>query len=329
MTGIGGRVVGGRSGLLAAAAAVAMTLGSTSAESADVSRPWSDPTGYAQRCLAVGATVNGPGKVDGPDLAMFREADAALGPLTMRRSFDSSLPSDYDASSAAGDADAGVRSFVSWKPPDGDHRGAAAGEYDAEITAWARSVPRTGVYATSFHEPENDMTAEEFVALQRRLYTVVKAANPSIRWGPVYMAYWWDPSRPEHWVGDPRQWWPGEEYADFAALDWYGPDPRPMTESRSFRTWYEVMTATGLPLFITEYGQYAVREGERSDPAKERARADAIRVDAEWIARHPRIRMWLYWQGTGAQGDWRIRDEPGRRAWQEVAAGGCRTGTPG
>lgn len=328
MTGLAGMSLGGRSGLVASVAAVAMTLGSTSAELATSAREWSDPTGYAQRCLAVGATVNGPGRVDGRDLAMFREADASLGPLTVRRSFDSSLPSDFDASSAGGDARAGVRSFVSWKPPGGDHRGAAAGRYDAEIAAWARSVPWTGVYATSFHEPENDMSAEEFVALQRRLYTVVKAANPSIRWGPVYMAYWWDPSEPDHWVGDPQRWWPGDGYADFAGLDWYGPDPQPMTASRTFRTWYEAMESTGVPLFITEYGQYAVREGERPDPAGQRARAEAIRSDAAWIAEHPRIRMWLYWQGTGAQGDWRISDPASRRAWQEVAAQGCRLDAP-
>jgi hypothetical protein len=322
MTGGQGPARARRRAVVVAVAAVAMTLGSTRAEVTWTASNAPD-SGYATRCLAVGAAVNAPGETDGPRLALFREADRALGPLTIRRSFDSDLPSSFDVSGAAGDRAAGVHSFVSWKPPRGDHRGAAAGRYDREITAWAESVPRTGVYATSFHEPENDMTAEEFVAFQRHVYAVVKAANPTIHWGPVYMAYWWDPGQPGHYVGDPEAWFPGRSHADFVGLDWYGPDPEPMTRSASFRTWYRTMVPTGLPLFITEYGQYAVDLGATPDPAKERARARAIRRDAAWIADHPRIRMWLYWQAVGAQGDWRMHDQASQRAWREVAASGC------
>ena len=308
-----------RGAVVAVVAAVAMTLASTQAE-----LPWTEPSGYGSRCLTVGAAVNAPDRVDGDTLPLFRKADGVIGPLTVRRSFDSALPRSFAESAAAGDEDAGVHSFVSWKPPRGDHRGTARGDYDRQIAAWARSVPRTGVYATSFHEPEDDMTSAEFVAFQRHLYTVVKAANPTIRWGPIYMAYWWDPKAPGHFVGDPADWWPGDGYADFAGLDWYGPDPQPMTASRSFRFWYTAMAGTDVPLFITEYGQYAVAAGERSLPAGEQARAEAIRTDAAWIADHPRIRMWLYWQAVGAQGDWRLRDEASRAAWREIAQAGCR-----
>jgi hypothetical protein len=317
------RVPVSRSGLVAAAAAIAMTLGSTSAEMPPSAERWADPTGYAVDCLAVGAAVNAPGRVDGPDLELFTKAAEVLGPLTVRRSFDSDLPHGHWTSAASGDVAAGVRSFVSWKPPHGDVEGTAEGRYDEEIAAWARSVPRTGVFATSYHEPENDMDAETFVAFQRHLYAVVKSANPTIHWGPVYMAYWWDPATPSHFVGDPEAWWPGDDAADFAAIDWYSPVPRPMSESPSFRTWFEVMEKAGVPLYVTEYGQYAVAEGQRSDPAMEQARADAIRTDAAWIAKNPAIRMWIYWQGTGAQGDWRLRDRAGRQAWREVAASGC------
>ena len=230
--------------------------------------------------------MNAPGRTDGGKLPLFLEADDAIGPLSIRRSFDTALPRSFGASAAAGDRDAGVRSFVSWKPPRGDFRGAADGRYDDQVRAWAESIP-AGVFATSFHEPENDMTGPEFVALQRHLYGVVKQVNPAIRWGPVYMAYWWDPAEPSHFIGDPAAWWPGEDYADFVGLDWYGPDPEPMTTSGSFRNWFQAMRPTGLPLFITEYGQYAVADGEQRDPAKERARAEAIRQDAAWIADAP------------------------------------------
>ena len=314
----GGRLSRRRIGAVVAVAAVATTAGS-----APPRIPWSDPSGYALDCLAVGAAANAPGRADGPSLELFRQAAEDLGPLTVRRSFDPRLPSSFAGSSAAADADLGVHSFVSWKPPHGDHRGAASGDYDDEIRAWAASVPRTGVFATAFHEPENDMTGPEFVALQRHLYRVVKEANPTIRWGPVYMAYWWDPAQPGHWIEQPEDWWPGSDHADFVALDWYGRDPAPMTESGSFTTWYRFAGSFGLPLFITEYGQYVRMPDEPSDPAREQARALAIRQDAEWIARHPRITMWLYWQGGSHEGDWRMLDAASQQAWRDVAASGC------
>lgn len=115
--------------------------------------------------------------------------------MKVRRSFNSTLPSSFAASSAKDDAKYGYKSFVSWKPPGGDVAGTTADRYDAAVAAWARSVPRTGIYATSYHEPENDMTAAQFVAMHRHLYTVVKAANPTIQWGPTYMSYWWQPAR--------------------------------------------------------------------------------------------------------------------------------------
>jgi hypothetical protein len=274
---------------------------------------------YARTCLAVGAAVAG-GETD---VARFVRNEQQLGPLTIRRSFDPSLPRSFARSAAAGDAAAGLHSFVSWKPPGGDHAGAAAGKYDEQIAAWARSVPRTGVYATAWHEPENNMTADQYVAFERHVYTVVKAANPTIRFGPVYMAYWWDPAQPRHYVGDPKAWWPGDGYADFAGLDWYGPQPTPMTTSASFLEWYRTMSATDVPLYITEYGQGVRKRGEPADPSRNAARAQAITTDAAWIHAHPRIRMWLYWQATGAQGDWRLRDAASQAAWRAVADSGC------
>ncbi|SDX86574.1 hypothetical protein SAMN05661080_01489 [Modestobacter sp. DSM 44400] len=279
---------------------------------------------YAVDCLAVGAHAEsaGGGRV-AAGLPSFLAASEQIGPLTVHRTFDSGLPATFAASAAADDPEAGVRSFVSWKPPRGDFRGAAQGDYDEQVTAWARSVPNTGVYATAFHEPENDMTADEFVAMQRHLYRVVKQANPTVRWGPVYMAYWWDPGSPDHYVGDPAAWWPGDDAADFAGFDWYGADPEPMTGTSAFGHWYATMVDTGVPLFITEYGQYALPAGARPDPALQRARAAAIRADAAWIRAHPRLRMWVYWDDTGARGDWRLTDAASQRAWRAVASSGC------
>jgi hypothetical protein len=309
---------GRRRTALLVAAAVAATV---SAGGGEVLRP--DGAGYGQTCLAVGAAVFVPRGADVAGTTSFAEAQAELGRLTIRRSFDPALPSSFQNSAAAQDAELDVHSFVSWKPPGGDVQGVIAGRYDEQIRAWAESVPRTGVFATSIHEPENDLVAADFVAYQRHVYPLVKSANPTIRWGPVYMAYWWDPGEPDHYVGDPLAWWPGDEYADFAALDWYGAEPTPMTTSPSFRHWYRVMERTGKPLYITEYGQYVLGPGETSRPEFERARAEAIRQDAVWIARHPRVAMWIYWQGVGPRGDWRMHDPASEQAWRQVADLGC------
>jgi hypothetical protein len=138
------------------------------------------------------------------------------------------------------------------------------------------------------------------------------------------MAYWWDPAEPDHYIGEPMDWWPGEGYADFVGVDWYGEDPHPMTASPSFLHWYATMAPTGLPLLVVEYGQYLLRPGEVSDPVKELARADAIRRDAAWIARYPRVVGWLYWQAPGAPGDWAMRDRASQLAWRDVARDACR-----
>jgi len=273
----------------------------------------------------VGAAVN-ERNADGSTVAtieVFNASNADIGPLAFRRSFDSRLPSSFATSAARNDAANGYRSFVSWKPPGGDFVGAAQGKYDAQVTAWAQSVPRTGIYATSFHEPENDMTGPQFVALQRHLYPVVKAANPSIQWGPVYMSYWWNPAAPGHYIGNPDAWWVGNDYADFTAVDTYSASrPVPLAEDAEFLGWYDYMLGTGKPMLISEYGQYAVPPGKRADPAMLALRAEVIAADAAWLSAEDTISMWLYWDAHGDQGDWRLEDTASQQAWQAAAESG-------
>lgn len=324
----GGR--GRRFWLIVIAVGVVVLLAALGGAYAVLKKPASPPprssaqptinSSYAVRCLAVGAAV--PGRPQ--TVARFRATAELVGPLTIRRSFEPSLPVSFAKSTAGGDPAAGLHSIVSWRPPNGDFLGAAQGKYDRQITAWARSVPKTGVFATADHEPESDLPAAAFVALQRHLYKVVKAANPTIRWGPIYTAYWWDPTQPGHYVGDPKAWWPGKKYADWVGLDWYAPEPRPMTTSPSFLTWYRMFAPKGLPLLIPEYGQYLVPNGQQPVAAKQQERARAIRQDAAWIAEHPQIKAWLYWMGSDPRGSWSLTDPASQQAWRSVAATGCR-----
>lgn len=265
--------------------------------------------------LSIGAAVNDK---SGSSVTLFKGRTAVLGPLTYRRSFDPSLPETFQKSAAKDDAKYGYKSFVSWKPPSGDYVGAANGKYDTAIIRWAKSVPNTGVYATAFHEPENDMTAAQFVALQQHLYTVVKTANPTIQWGPVYMAYWWAKGT-SHYIGDPNAWWPGDNYADFSAIDNYNQnEPTPLSQDKEFMSWYSFMKAKPVPLVIAEYGQYVVKGAENATFEAERAKV--IAEDAQWIKAQGRFSLWMYWDALGPEGDWRLNDKASQNAWKSVAS---------
>jgi hypothetical protein len=265
----------------------------------------------------IGATVTTPDK----SIQSFDAANSAIGPLRYRRCFDPNLPATFQESCARDDAAHGYHSFVSWKPPKGDFVGAANGAYDTAVIRWAKSVPATGVYATAFHEPENDMTGPQFVAMQCHLYQVVKTANPSIRWGSVYMAYWWDPARLPT-IGGAAAWWVGSSCADFTGVDTYAANPTTLTSRSPFRGWYDFMLDKGTPMLIVEYGQGMVPFGTTPDPAKLAARAATINADAAWLRGQGVIKMWLYWDGTGKKGDWNLTDPASQKAWRDVAAAG-------
>lgn len=269
------------------------------------------------KSMWVGAAVNVPNA----SISSFDAANSSIGPLQMRRSFNSTLPTSFATSSAKDDATQGHGSFVSWKPPGGDFVGAAAGKYDTAVTAWAKTVPATGVYATAYHEPENDMTGPQFVAMQRHLYTVVKRANPTIHWGPVYMSYWWQPTRLAG-KGGAQAWWVGSGYADFTAVDTYSATVLALNVDPEFMSWYNFMLDKSVPMLIAEYGQYVVKPGTVANPTMQAKRAQVIATDAAWIKSQGRIKMWLYWDGTGAQGNWSLTDAASQKAWRNIAVTG-------
>jgi len=279
----------------------------------------------AQRGLWVGAAANRP-TASGVDasLAVFDDANAAVGPLRYRRCFNPTLPATHQTSCARDDWSHGYRSFVSWKPPQLDFAGTAAGAYDKQIEAWATSVPtHIGLYATVWHEPENDLTGAQYVAMYQRVFAVVKAANPSISFGPVYMSYWWREGSSHYAPGGPNAWWVWSRYADFVAVDTYSPNPTPLRDDPDFQGWLRFVNAKApdRPLIVAEYGQYVVKPGTSPDPAKLARRARVIEADETYL-RSMRFTMWLYWDGVGAQGDWRLMDSVSQAAWREVASNG-------
>lgn len=283
--------------------------------------------GAAPAPLWIGASVNVPDR----SVGSFVKANAVLGPLRYRRCFDEVLPSTFQVSCAKDDWSLGYRSFVSWHPPAWDHAGTAAGAYDAQITAWARSVPTNiGLYATVWHEPETPstipgrtLTGAQYVAMYQHVYTVVKAANPSITFGPVYTSYWWQEGSDHYAPGGANAWWVWDRYSDFAAVDTYAAAPKALQYDPKFQGWLNFVNvkAPSKPLVLAEYGQYVVPRGTQPDPFGQSARARIIPIDETYL-RSMRFRMWLYWQGTGSQGDWSMADPGSQGAWRTVASHG-------
>lgn len=293
-------------GLAAAVGACLLHVGVTAL-------PAESQTGTSQHRLWIGAYAG--------SLTEFDAANRLIGPLRYRRCFDRYLPASFQQSCAKDDWSHGYRSLVSWKPPGHDHAGTAAGRYDAQIRAWATSVPRgIGLYATVWHEPENDMTGPQFVAMYQRVYAVVKAANPSITFGPVYMAYWWHEGSSHYAPGGPNAWWVWDRYSDFAAVDTYSRNPVALKDDPAFQGWLRFMNAKAptKPLVVAEYARYVVPPGAQPDAVKQAARARIIPVDEAYL-QSLRFTMWLHWHGTGPAGDWRLTDPASQAAWRQVA----------
>jgi hypothetical protein len=291
-----------------------------------------EPTGgrvVVPTAIQIGATVNVPDATP----ASFTAVQATIGPLTVRRVFSSSLPTHMPAGIA------GIVAFYSFKS-NTTIQDLINGVHDAAVRTLVQSLPN-GTYLTSYHEPENDMDGDTFVALMDHLYPLVKSINPTIQFGPVYMTYWWRPSlsgvgKPGNGHNpQPKDSWEPHDY-DFLGCDNYAQPPQTPLELASdttFQNWYTwakaKANAANVPVCIVEYGAGAITSGmtggERA--TMEAARAVVIANDGTYVASEPTIGMWLLWDGTGAAGDWFLHDSASQAAWAAIASGGSTTGT--
>jgi hypothetical protein len=217
------------------------------------------------------------------------------GKVKVRRSFNSNLPDSYTKTAGADDAKNGLVSFLSVKPPNDDIAGVASGKYDATIRSLAASMP-AGSYLTMYHEPEENMTGKQFVAMFKQFYKVAKAANPKLTIGYVAMAYQWRPSSSN--TTTPNDWWPGSDSTDFLGVDAYNSGwagVHSLADASDFQRWYNWAKDKGKPLIIPEYGAEDTSTGGFSDDV----RAGIIKKSLDWAATHG-IKMLLYWNGTSS-----------------------------
>lgn len=219
----------------------------------------------------------------------FLNERAAIPGLHVRRAFNSGIPTSIASTEAAGDAAAGIVTFLSVKPSF-----TAVGSDNARIASLAKSMP-AGSYLTAWHEPENDMSAAQYVAMFRNFYQVAKAANPSLYVGNVYMTYCWGAGRR---VPTPDAWWVGSSFTDFLGTDTYmdvwqrdsAGNPKPLGADPDHLRWHNWAVTKGKPLLLTESGV-----GQGFSDAQ---RAAYYSTSVSWLKAQG-YRMFLPWNGAG------------------------------
>lgn len=282
--------------------------------------------------MLVGAYVGHPDS----SVSSFTAANAAYGPLTVRRQFNANIPANFSASSSGPDIGKPWTSFLSVKA---DPAEVIAGTWDAQITALAASGPTDRVwYLTIWHEPENDTPAfqpapanpafpggaAQFVAMFQRFYTLTKAANSQVLVGPVHLGSAWKSGAPV--TGGPGTirydadaWKVPPEFCDYYGVDTYNSQKltgrTTLASADNFQRWYSHFRGRGRPLVIPEFGRVI-------NPNDPEARPREILASVDWLQGTGEFDMVLYWDSDDpATGAWSL-DAAGRDAWRTVAQNG-------
>lgn len=212
-----------------------------------------DPVGDVTTMLVGAASVN----LSGSD---FPALDAAAGPFTVRRSYDTGIPASFAASVAG--IDVGSRASVwSCKP---DIFQLASGALDTQIRAFVASIPTTHVaWLTCWHEPDHKIrtsvfTLADYLAGFRRWCQVVKDAATEFSKPHVYttqIVEAWSGQTPQ--AGSTlAQMWPGVGTDGLPLVDCYGVDGYSNTGTGA-ALWgpaVDFAKAKGIPWGIAEIG---------------------------------------------------------------------------
>jgi hypothetical protein len=170
---------------------------------------------------------------------------------------------------------------------------------------------------TTWHEPEDNMTAAQYVHMFQNTYNVCKPTNKDVSIYPIYNGYQMaDPKL----VANPADWDVGDNFSDGMGLDaysysWYAKPPNPPLPLRStpgYKRWVAWAKSTGRPLHCNELGV--------ADVFSDQQRADWYRaaVDTLLADGFVSVAFWngaLTTPGTDQFGYW-----GGAKAWPITAA---------
>lgn len=270
--------------------------------------------------LYVGADPNEPG-------------EAILGPSWMGRTFSDPAQSAaiiakgsgatiLDAYQAKPYVQANRRVFHSMKPDVGKATNGDATTLNA-IQAVAASM-HDGDQFTVYHEPENDLTADQWWGMFRNCYDAAKQGRPGL--SVVYCAMTYQHGTGQAAAGKSDDWC-RDEPCDAFGCDDYGPHPGsgknfdiPLGGKQNFQAWYKAASKNAGPgkaraLQVHELG----RSG--GDPAAVTVRPKVL-TDAYDYCEAAGFDLFLYWNNaTGQSGThWQLDDEASREAWRAIVA---------
>ncbi len=277
----------------------------TSSSPSPTSTTVTNPTG-----TQFGTSVySGPGET-------FDQAYNALvtdfGRLPVDRVYYPGVPSPWLGNAGYG----GTTVSVSFKllPQD-----VLAGTYDAALTSWFQNAPRDReIYWTYYHEPEDNIAAGEFTAVQyRAAWTRIaalaaKAQNSHLRATLILMCY----TLTSYSGRSFSDYYPGPSVIDVLGFDCYNQlwaKGQYIAPSTMFANVLAVSKATGKPFGVTEFGsQLAVGDTTGS------GRAAWLRASGSYLAEQGAVLVTYFDSPVSAE--YRLLDAPSLQAWKDVIA---------
>jgi hypothetical protein len=134
---------------------------------------------------------------------------AETGPVEARRIFGSLDSPSGALQIAAGEVAAGRMPIVSFKVPNNDWAGVAAGKYDAQLRdLTSRLAALKGkVFVTLHHEPVGDGTPANYAAMMEHALPIL-GAPASVEAGPIVNGFWWSNNQQGYTDAQIAQWLP-------------------------------------------------------------------------------------------------------------------------
>lgn len=194
---------------------------------------------------------------------------------------------------------AGKTAVWSFKP---EPRSVLAGSWDGYLEGLARYLQKSRLFEQTvivpWHEPENDMSADSFVALFDHVHDTLTAVEPGITTSHAALGYWYRNVS----VDQARAW---TTKATIHSIDLYSGRSFPLAmtlgTSDAFATW-KASRPDGARWGVSERGWIADASGSAD-------RVTAIDMEADWLRGLSPVEQpdfYIVWNTPGTEGDKKI-----------------------
>ena len=149
---------------------------------------------------------------------------AQTGGVDGRRVFDQLSTYESAVTLARSEVAAGRMPILSFKIPNNDWAGAAAGNYDATLRALTAALAKVPgkVFVTIHHEPSGDGTPAAYAAMQRRVLPIL-SPPANVEAGVIVNGFWWSAKSQGLTDAEISQWLPADilRLSEIVAADTY------------------------------------------------------------------------------------------------------------